>query len=195
MQKILLVCFLCLISGTRLSAQSNLTVEQIIDNLSSYNEQFPKEKVYLHLDRSHYSPGDDIWFKGYVTIGNLNMLSQHSKLIDVELLGPNDELIQSIRLPLSAGITFGDFSLSNTLSSGLYRIRAYTQWMRNFDDNYFFEKELNIIEPLSLNSASELKKNKTRNSVSNRKKGVSSSQDSKIRSEERRVGKEGKTWC
>lgn len=180
MQKILLVCFLCLISGTRLSAQSNLTVEQIIDNLSSYNEQFPKEKVYLHLDRSHYSPGDDIWFKGYVTIGNLNMLSQHSKLIDVELLGPNDELIQSIRLPLSAGITFGDFSLSNTLSSGLYRIRAYTQWMRNFDDNYFFEKELNIIEPLSLNSASELKKNKTRNSVSNRKKGVSSSQDSKI---------------
>ena len=148
MQKTLSTLLFCFFLINSAIGQSDNKLDQLIERLGEYEEKFPREKVYLHLDRSYYSPGDDLWFKAYVTTGSFNLLSQHSQLIDVELISPEDEVIQAIRLPLSAGISFGDFALDSTLRSGSYRIRAYTQWMRNFDESYFFEKTIQLINPL-----------------------------------------------
>ncbi|RYZ48707.1 MAG: hypothetical protein EOO14_21750, partial [Chitinophagaceae bacterium] len=30
----------------------------------------PQEKVYVHFDKSHYNPGETIWFKAYLFTGN-----------------------------------------------------------------------------------------------------------------------------
>ncbi len=46
---------------------------------------------------------------------------------------------------MSDGLGNGDFSLPETLSSGKYRIRAYTNYMRNFNDEIFFNSEINIL--------------------------------------------------
>lgn len=179
MARIFLLCFFCFILVTKLNAQEKPSIEQVISDLAVYNSNYSKEKVYLHFDRSHYSPGDDIWFKAYVTVGNLNLLSQHSKLINVELLDPSGDLVQSLRLPLSAGIAFADFSLGDSLISGTYQIRAYTQWMRNFDNDYFFEKEITIIDLLPSDSLSETKTNIQKSSLKNLKKKKVSSQEGK----------------
>lgn len=45
---------------------------------------------------------------------------------------------------MNGGITWGDFKLPDTLSEGNYRIRAYTQWMRNAGPEYFFDKTIKI---------------------------------------------------
>jgi len=37
-----------------------------------------------------------------------------------------------------------DFHLKDTISTGIYQIRAYTNWMRNFDDFWFYRKDLVI---------------------------------------------------
>lgn len=147
MQKSFSLFLFCLfLMNTAIGQTENLDLT--LKRLGEYENKYPKEKVYLHLDRSYYSPGDDVWFKAYVTVGSFNLLSQHSQLIDVELISPDDKVLQGIRLPLSAGISFGDFVLDSTLRSGAYRIRAYTQWMRNFDESYFFEKTIQLINPL-----------------------------------------------
>lgn len=130
-------------------AQSPGNLDESLKALKDYSTNYPKEKVYIHVDRSYYGPGDDIWFKAYITIGGFNALSQFSKLIYVELIGPDNKVVQALRLPISAGISFGDFSLSENLPSGNYRVRAYTQWMRNFDEAYFFEKTITFLNPLS----------------------------------------------
>ncbi len=41
----------------------------------------------------------------------------------------------------------GSFLLPVDLASGKYRLRSYTNWMKNFSANYFFEKELTIVNP------------------------------------------------
>lgn len=119
-------------------------LESVLAGLGDYAAQYPQEKVYLHLDKPYYAVGDDIWFKGYVTIGNLNRLSDYSKVLYVELIGPDNVLLESKRLPIVSGISMADFQLSDTLREGNYRIRAFTNWMLNFDSDLIFDHTLAI---------------------------------------------------
>jgi len=119
-------------------------VERLLEKLGKYAETYPREKIYLHLDKPYYSVGDDIWFKGYVTIGAYHNLSGLSKILYVDLINPEDRIVQSVRLPLISGVTMGDFRLADSLGEGNYRIRAYTNWMRNFDSDAFFDRTVPI---------------------------------------------------
>ncbi len=45
------------------------------------------------------------------------------------------------------GFGIGDFHLSDTLPEGLYQIRAYTNWMQNFDEAFYFNKNFPLTNP------------------------------------------------
>ncbi|WP_257669474.1 TonB-dependent receptor plug domain-containing protein [Parapedobacter tibetensis] len=139
---IIWACLLCLLQQTVYG--QNFTTDKVLEKLQHYADEYPQEKVYLHLDKPYYTVGDDIWFKGYVTIGTYNNLSGLSKILYVDLIDPEDKIVQSIRLPLIAGVTMGDFQLADSLREGNYRIRAYTNWMRNFDNDIFYDRMVPI---------------------------------------------------
>jgi TonB-dependent SusC/RagA subfamily outer membrane receptor len=118
--------------------------ETLLKKLSDYNEEHPQEKVHLHLDKPYYAIGDNIWFKAYVTDNATNQLSKISNILYVELINENDSVKRQIKLPLESGLSWGDFKLTDTLPEGNYRIRAYTQWMRNAGPDFFFDKTIKI---------------------------------------------------
>jgi hypothetical protein len=105
------------------------------------------EKVYLHIDRDHYIPGDDIWFKAYVTDAFTNMPAPSPTNLHVELISSAAEIIQSRILRVEGGIANGDFHLPDSIAPGNYLIRAYTNYMRNFDNQFFFSKNIAVINP------------------------------------------------
>jgi hypothetical protein len=47
------------------------------------------EKVYLHIDRESYYPGDDIWFKAYLIDASNLLLTSNSGNLHVELISPD----------------------------------------------------------------------------------------------------------
>jgi hypothetical protein len=103
------------------------------------------EKVYLHLDRESYYPGDNIWFKAYLIDASERLLSSNSINLHVELISPDSKIIDSRVLKLENGLGNGDFKLAAKLQSGRYWLRAYTNYMRNFGDQLFFNKDITII--------------------------------------------------
>jgi hypothetical protein len=114
------------------------------------------EKAYLHTDRDYYNPGDDIWFKSYVVEGLNHKLSNKSGNLHVELISPEAKIIDSRIVRLEKGLGIGDFVIPDTLRSGDYRLRAYTNFMRNFGDLLFYNKEIKIINSSdTINSFSE----------------------------------------
>jgi hypothetical protein len=119
-------------------------IKKIIDQLEGWLTNHPQEKVYLQFDKPYYGIGDNIWMKGYITVGPQHRLSAMSGALNVELINEQDSVKQWIKLPITNGITWGDFALSDTLPEGRYRVRAYTNWMRNAGPDYFFEKALTI---------------------------------------------------
>ena len=129
---------------------------------SSTNEGFKLffEKVFLHLDRTYYAPGDDIWFKAYLVNAQNNQPFRTSNNLYVELIDPTAAIVSRrvIRLD-SVGV--GDFHLEDSIAGGIYRIRAYTNWMRNFGNHFIFEKEIYITDIPQVSKSGSLNKSKT----------------------------------
>ena len=40
---------------------------ELSKKLQSIQDALPQEKIYLHLDKTFYKPGEDVWFKLYLT--------------------------------------------------------------------------------------------------------------------------------
>ncbi|MBK7625978.1 MAG: TonB-dependent receptor plug domain-containing protein [Bacteroidales bacterium] len=133
-------------------AQLNTSKEQDQNNFNTpIAERFNSdsltliEKVYLHTDRTYYFPGEDIWFKAYLIDASNLFLSDHSNNLHVEIISPASKIIGSRTIKLEGGLGNGDFRLPADLISGRYRIRAYTNYMRNFGDQFYFSKEITLI--------------------------------------------------
>jgi len=109
------------------------------------------EKVYLHLDESNYDFSDTIWYNAYLVVGEHHELSALSGVLHVELINPKDSVVVRQTLTLASGVAWGDIPLPSTLKQGSYRLRAYTNWMRNFDPDYFYERGIRVggIEPVN----------------------------------------------
>jgi hypothetical protein len=129
-------------------------VKTIVDKTIKYNSDYPLEKVYLHFDKPYYAVGDTIWFKAYITndvlatedmTKNKHLPSQISKVVYVDLLTAKDSIVQRLKLPVTDGTAVGDILLlKNMYKQGNYHVRAYTNWMRNFDPEYFFNKTIPV---------------------------------------------------
>lgn len=82
----------------------NDDVDFIISKLEKFRNEYPQEKVHLHLDKPFYAVGDDIWFKAYVVNAEEHQLSALSKVLYVDLINEDGALAQSLRIPLAAGL-------------------------------------------------------------------------------------------
>lgn len=124
--------------------QDTIGIRSIIARQGKFAESYPVEKVYLHTDKSYYATGDTIWFKAYVTV-DLHQPTILSKIVYVDIISNTDTLMQSLRLPVINGFAQGNIALDPAVfKQGNYRLRAYTNWMRNFDPAYFFSKNIPV---------------------------------------------------
>jgi len=136
--------FLCAFSSPAF-CQSNTAVSQgAVAKLKSFYSGRIIEKAYLHFDRPNYLAGDTIYFKAYVTYGEQHELSSQSGVLDVDLLDPQNNFLRSIKLPLKGGITYGDFALPGSMPAGYYKIRAYTQLIKDAGITDFFEQTISV---------------------------------------------------
>ncbi len=116
----------------------------LLKKLEEFTKRYPTEKVHLHLDKPYYAAGDNIWFKAYVADARTSQPATESGILYVELINELDSVAKQLRLPMQNGISWGDFKLADTLAEGNYRIRAYTQLMRNAGTDFFFDKTIKI---------------------------------------------------
>lgn len=116
---------------------------QIFDSLMvKADRQYPQEKLYLQFDKSAYNPGETIWFKAYVTSGN--MLSTISKNLYTELYDQQGKMLQRKISPVALSGAAAAFDLPTTLTDSVVYLRAYTNWMLNFDSAFLYYKTIPI---------------------------------------------------
>lgn len=122
----------------------NAFIKSVKKKLTEYNAQSPEDRVYLQLDKPFYQPGDDIWLAAYVRDGLSLKPSEKSDIVHVELISPKGTVEKKINLIGKNGKAAGDFKLDKEALGGLYKIRAYTNWMKNEGNDNYFEKEIQV---------------------------------------------------
>jgi hypothetical protein len=163
--KLLLIIFFVVLSFVT-NAQTN-SPQEPVEILSKYSSENYPEKVYVHTDKSYYNNEDNIWFAVYLVNGITHTKSDKSLLTHVDLLNEKDSLIDRKKLFTNSLSTSANFKLSKQLKSGIYKIRAYTNYMRNQNSAYFYQKEVTI---WSFNDDISKKEIKETDTISNEKK-------------------------
>ncbi len=117
-------------------------VEDLEAQLAAYHKAQAEEKVYLHFDRTMLKPGESFWFSAYVRDANTLEPSQKSDIVYVEFLAPNGGVLKKLKLVTQKGIAKGDIQTSVDMVGGIYKIKAYTNWQRNFETK--FERNITL---------------------------------------------------
>ncbi|MGV3539800.1 MAG: TonB-dependent receptor plug domain-containing protein, partial [Rufibacter sp.] len=119
-------------------------INRLVAKLTAFHNKYPQEKVYLHLDKPYYAAGEDIWFKAYLVNAHDHTPSLMSRVLYVELITPENTFYKTSVIRLLKGRGNGDFALPDDIPEGLYRLRAFTNWMQNFDEGFFFHQNIHI---------------------------------------------------
>ena len=137
---------LCFLNVCLLFAQES-PVRTAILALQDYAVNHPVEKIYLHLDKPYYAAGEYMYFRAYLTDMDINQENVTSRIIYIELSDANRNLIRRTLLYSEANEYAGQLLLPDSLPSADYHLRAYTNWMRNAGEDYFYHRDIYIGNP------------------------------------------------
>ena len=128
-----------------LSGQEQIDIPAYIrQKFDQYCESVPREEIYVHTDREQYIAGEDLWFKVYLADRQTLKPSSSGRIAYFEVLNVWNKPVVQKRVLLQGGSGPGRIILPDTLSSGEYTIRTYTNWMKNFLPCNCFSKKIAV---------------------------------------------------
>lgn len=121
-------------------------MKDIVRNFKSYFSVNQTQKIFIHTNKDNFEVNENIWFKAYI-VNSENIPDNFDENLYVELISPESEVVYSRLLKIENGNAYGDFPVSDSLLSGTYLIRAYTNIMKNYDNSLIFTKEVSVNNP------------------------------------------------
>lgn len=128
-------------------SQEDPWVTSIRQRFLLHTRRAVQEKIYLHLDRPLYLVGESMWFKAYNVEGGSNTFLGMSKVAYFEVLDKDNNPVLQTKFALMNGKGHGSAILPSTIASGVYKVRCYTNWMKNFSADFYFESTVTVINP------------------------------------------------
>jgi len=133
------LCFLRI----QINAQTN--IDEVKNQFTEYQKKTLQEKLFVHTDKNFYIAGDILWFKIYNVDASFHLPLDMSKVAYVEVIDRNNKPVMQAKISMKNGYGNGSFYLPVNINSGNYKLRAYTNWMKNYSPDYFFEKTVTLI--------------------------------------------------
>jgi alpha-2-macroglobulin-like protein len=105
--------------------------EALKKQVEAFLDKRPAERLYLQTDKTLYKPSETVWFQAFLREERFLKVATTSDILHVELINPKGNVEQEKHLILENGTIAGDFELTEGIVGGLYKIRAYTNVMKN----------------------------------------------------------------
>jgi hypothetical protein len=95
---------------------------------AAFNERFKllAPTLFVHIDKPFYATGDRLWMSTYLLDATSHQRAAGETAMHVDLLTSTGKLVQHQWVRVVDGRGQGHFRLSDTLTTGVYRLRAYT---------------------------------------------------------------------
>ncbi|WP_299617368.1 hypothetical protein [uncultured Tenacibaculum sp.] len=138
-RKLLFISFILFVS--MLTAQV-----KNVDSLYVKYFENQREVPYVHLNKTSFFKGEEVWFKAYVLNLNTQKLHQNTSNLYCTLYDENGVYKDQKLLYVKDGVASGNFKIDSTYTSEKYYIKASTNFMRNFEEDESFLQELTIVD-------------------------------------------------
>ncbi|HLZ88420.1 MAG TPA: hypothetical protein VKQ52_14290, partial [Puia sp.] len=142
-----------IITGLLLTLGSAALAQAEKDSLQAsfarFQSSIPQEKLFVHVDKTVYLAGETIWFKVYAVDARSNTPDSLSAIAYVEIIDRDQKPVLQEKVAMPDGKGDGYFRLPPSIPSGHYILRAYTNWMKNFSPDLFYQQEVTILNTLT----------------------------------------------
>ncbi len=126
-----------------------LNAQEQSDIFDTYEEYIdaPREVVYLHLNKSTYIKGESIGLTAYVLDKRDKRPSLLTTNLYVSIEDQNSNVVKQKLIQVTDGIASNVIAVDSLFNSGYYNIKAYTNWMRNFNEHNYYTESIRVIDP------------------------------------------------
>ncbi|MEM6684556.1 MAG: hypothetical protein AAF617_02080 [Bacteroidota bacterium] len=142
MRKNYLFLVLCIIGSA--VYQSYGQQKKVEDEYAAYFT-LPREALYVHVNKTTFLQGEEIWLKGYTYDQKNQLTSKATTNIQVGIYDVAGNQVQKALFRAEDGVAKGNILVDSTYTSGTYYIKAQTNWMKNFKENNAFVQKIEII--------------------------------------------------
>ncbi|KJF44527.1 hypothetical protein [Draconibacterium sediminis] len=102
------------------------------------------QKLYVQTDREIYFLGDTIWLSAYLLDAKTHIPVKNDQNLHVDLIDSTGTIVKSEIFPVCNGFGEGNIPIADSVLTGNFVFRAYTNYLRNFGDDSYFYKSLPI---------------------------------------------------
>ncbi|MEM6685121.1 MAG: hypothetical protein AAF617_04935 [Bacteroidota bacterium] len=130
---------------------------QLFSQQKSVEEEYtayfnlPREALHVHLNKTTFFKGEEIWFKGYAYDQKNQLASKATTNINVGIYDAAGNQVKKALFAAENGVTYGNFAIDSTFTAGTYYVKAETNWMKNFTESNAFIQKIKIITTENLN--------------------------------------------
>ena len=112
-------------------------------SINTFSARYAQEKIHIHFDKDTYLPGETIWMKAYLVCGSKP--SGFSKSVYFDWTDADGRLLSHSIAPVNEGNSVSSFLIPASVPGGVVHLKAYTQWMLNFDNDFLYNKNIPIL--------------------------------------------------
>jgi hypothetical protein len=113
------------------------------EKFENYTKRHKQVKVHLFFNQDKYSPGDTAFYKAHFLTDGLQLLPG-KQILNLELYNQDGKIVQHQSFSVRDGVGANQIILSKSISPGIYLLVVYSDWMRNFGANLFYQKQITI---------------------------------------------------
>jgi hypothetical protein len=115
----------------------------------------PKEKFFLHTNKTTYFAGEAINYKAYVVSDDTNLPSQITTNLHFSVYDYNGEMIKHQLVFVENGTVYGSIKVEKELKSGTYYLELDTNYNASFDRKNINEIQIINLEDKNTNISDE----------------------------------------
>ena len=141
--------FISFLPASVFSQDQNLFLDTLTQRFLNYCETYPREEIYVHTDREDYVAGEYIWFQIYLFDRQSDKLDPDNTIAYLEILNAENRPVVQTRIRVEGGLGSGQAWLPDSLTSGKFVLRTYTNWMKNFMPSNCFMKDISIYNAIN----------------------------------------------
>ncbi|MDA3823560.1 MAG: hypothetical protein PF450_13250 [Bacteroidales bacterium] len=124
-----------------LALSQHLTCQPFVQNLPPESG----ETIQLFSDRSMYAASENLYFSAFYEINPRIGVQEWSTVLYAELIRWDGTKEVQGKFPIKDGFAEGKLQVPVNIKSGIYYLRAYTRWMRNYSPYYYSYLPIKII--------------------------------------------------
>jgi len=145
--------------NSSLTAQNTASTRIVEKNMAFYHPL--RENVHLHLNKTTFFNGEQLWFTAYVYDQNTQLPSSESTNLYVGIFDEQGQAIEKKIIYIEDGVGSGNIMIDSSYTDTEYYIKSYTNWMKNFSEIKPFIQKISVLRNIVRPPENELIKDVT----------------------------------